>query len=79
MLLHWNKTHLVLNVIVQCLFAIPLEIEQGGLRTVAVYLWGVVFGALGACLLQPQPMVGSSAGVYAILVSHLAHIYLVSC
>lgn len=78
MLLHWSKTHLVLNVIIQFLLAIPLEVEQGGLRTVAIYLGGGIFGALGACLLQPQPMVGASAGVYALLISHLAHLYLVS-
>ncbi|GLV35897.1 rhomboid-6 [Carabus blaptoides fortunei] len=76
MLLHWGKTHLALNVAIQCVLALPLEVEQGGLRTLVVYVGGGVFGALGACLLQPQPMVGASAGVYSLLISHLAHLYL---
>lgn len=78
MLIHWGNIHLVLNVLIQCVLAVILEVEQGGARTVAVYLGGGVFGALGACILQPQPMVGASAGIYSLLISHLAHLYLVS-
>lgn len=77
-LVHWGGLHLALNVGVQCAVTYVLEVEQGGTRVGAVYMGGAVGGALGACVLQPQPMVGASAGIYAVLISHLAHIYLVS-
>ena len=44
-----------------------------------IYLGGGVCGALGASLVHPSLyLVGASAGVYALLTSHLAHLYLVS-
>ena len=77
-LLHRGATHLALNVLLQLLLAAPLGHEQDGMRTTAVYAAGGVAGALGAALVQPQPLVGASAGVYAVLMSHLSHLYLVS-
>lgn len=56
-----------------------LQVEQGWIGVATIYLGGGVCGALGASLLQPSLfLVGSSAGVYALLTSHLAHLYLVS-
>lgn len=53
--------------------------EQGRIGVATIYLGGGVCGALGASLLQPSLfLVGASAGVYALLTSHLAHLYLVS-
>jgi hypothetical protein len=55
------------------------QVEQGRLAVGTIYLGGGVCGALGASLLQPNLyLVGASAGVYALLTSHLAHLYLVS-
>lgn len=55
------------------------QVEQGRLGVATVYLGGGVCGALGASLLHPTLyLVGASAGVYALLTSHLAHLYLVS-
>lgn len=66
-------------VILQTLLATPLELEQGSWRCAAVYLGGGLAGALGASVLQPSLyMVGASAGVYALLMSHLANVILVS-
>ncbi|XP_048507640.1 protein rhomboid isoform X2 [Athalia rosae] len=77
MLLHSNILHLSLNVVIQLVLAAPLEVEQGWLGVAAVYLGGGICGALGASLLQPSLyLVGASAGVYALLTSHLAHLYL---
>ncbi|XP_046619722.1 protein rhomboid-like isoform X1 [Neodiprion virginianus] len=77
MLLHSNALHLSLNVVIQLVLAVPLEVEQGWLGVAAVYLGGGICGALGASLLQPTLyLVGASAGVYALLTSHLAHLYL---
>nr|XP_012217786.1 PREDICTED: rhomboid-related protein 2 isoform X2 [Linepithema humile] len=54
-----------------------IEVEQGRIGVATIYLGGGVCGALGASLLQPSLyLVGASAGVYALLTSHLAHLYL---
>ncbi|XP_046812992.1 protein rhomboid isoform X1 [Vespa velutina] len=77
MLLHSNALHLALNVLIQLVLATPLEVEQGRMGVATIYLGGGVCGALGASLLQPSLyLVGASAGVYALLTSHLAHLYL---
>lgn len=65
-----------------CLFqifiAIPLETEQGSFRTLLVYLGGILFGALGSMVFNPTlSMVGASAGVYSLLMSHISHCILV--
>lgn len=63
----------------QLLVATPLETEQGHLRTLFVYFGGILFGALGSALLDPaQAMIGASAGVYSLLISHISHCVLVS-
>ncbi|KAJ8681385.1 hypothetical protein QAD02_017172 [Eretmocerus hayati] len=77
MLLHSNALHLWLNVLIQLMLATPLEVEQGRFAVGTIYLGGGLCGALGASLLQPsESLVGASAGVYALLTSHLAHLYL---
>ncbi|XP_043272976.1 rhomboid-related protein 2-like isoform X2 [Venturia canescens] len=77
MLLHSDAIHLISNVVIQLVLATPLEVEQGRLAVATVYLGGGVCGALGASLLHPSlHLVGASAGVYALLTSHLAHLYL---
>lgn len=59
--------------------ATPLELEQGWWRCAIVYIGGGISGALGASVLQPTLyMVGSSAGVYALLVSQVANVIVVS-
>lgn len=55
-----------------------LQVEQGRLAVGTIYLGGGVCGALGASLLHRKfYLMGASAGVYALLTSHLAHLYLV--
>lgn len=59
--------------------AIPLEIEQGHLKVLIIYFGGVISGAIGASVFQPTLlMVGASAGVYSLLISHIPHILLVN-
>uniref|UniRef100_A0A1Q3FSA0 Putative rhomboid family n=1 Tax=Culex tarsalis TaxID=7177 RepID=A0A1Q3FSA0_CULTA len=72
--LHAGAVHLMLNVIIQIMVAFPLETEQGHGAVLAVYGAGVVAGGLGASVFEPTPMVGASAGVYCLLMSHIPHI-----
>lgn len=61
----------------QILLAIPLEFEQNHGRVAAVYFGGSVLGACGVMLFGPHILVvGASAGVYSLLLSHLPHIML---
>lgn len=65
--------------LLQLLVATPLETEQGHCKTLFVYLGGILFGALGSALFNPsQAMIGASAGVYSLLISHISHSVLVS-
>lgn len=73
----WIK--LIKNLFIQILVATPLETEQGHLKTFVVYFGGILFGALGSALFNPtQAMIGASAGVYSLLISHISHCVLVS-
>ncbi|KAG8282580.1 Rhomboid- protein 3 [Homalodisca vitripennis] len=75
MLLHLDTTHLLINLGIQTVLAIPLEAEQGFLRTALVYILGGLAGSLGTAVLDPElSMVGSSAGVYALLLAQLPNI-----
>lgn len=76
MLLHDSWFHLSLNVIIQCLFAAALEKKQGHGRVGALYLGGGALGALGASCIRPDLVIGASAGVYALLTSHISHVLL---
>lgn len=61
----------------QILLAIPLEFEQNHGRVAAVYYGGTVLGGIGVMLFGPQILVvGASAGVYSLLLSHIPHIIL---
>nr|XP_029719930.1 protein rhomboid [Aedes albopictus]XP_029719931.1 protein rhomboid [Aedes albopictus] len=72
--LHANAVHLMLNVIIQIIVAFPLETEQGHRPVLAVYFAGVIAGGMGASVFDPTQMVGASAGVYCLLISHVPHI-----
>uniref|UniRef100_A0A182MC27 Rhomboid-like protein n=1 Tax=Anopheles culicifacies TaxID=139723 RepID=A0A182MC27_9DIPT len=58
----------------QILVAFPLETEQGHGKVLLVYFSGTLAGALGASVFEPTRMVGASAGVYCLLMSHIPHI-----
>lgn len=63
----------------QCFVGISLELEQGQWRVGLVYIVGGICGALGNAWLQPElSLLGASAGVYAMLCSHVPHLVLVS-
>lgn len=78
-LLHNGFAHLLINVILQVVIAFPLETEVGPLNVVLVYVGGVLSGSLAASLSSDVSlMVGASSGIYSLLLSHVAHISMVS-
>ncbi|XP_017049050.1 protein rhomboid [Drosophila ficusphila] len=77
MLLHSDYWHLSLNICLQCFIGVCLEVEQGHWRLAVVYVVGGVAGALANAWLQPHLLLmGASAGVYAMLGSHVPHLVL---
>lgn len=78
-LLHAGTAHLLINIILQLVIAFPLETEVGHMIVVFVYLGGVLSGSLAATISTDSSlMVGASSGIYSLLMSHVAHIYMVS-
>ncbi|XP_034666493.1 protein rhomboid [Drosophila subobscura] len=77
MLLHADAWHLTLNICLQCFIGVCLELEQGHCRLAVVYFAGGLAGALANAWLQPHLLLlGASAGVYAMLFSHVPHLVL---
>ncbi|CAH0555917.1 unnamed protein product [Brassicogethes aeneus] len=76
MLVHDDWYHLVLNILMQCLFAFFVEKKQGKCPVLAVYILGGGTGVLGASCVHPDLVIGASAGVYALLISMIADIAL---
>ncbi len=76
MFLHGSYEHITFNCLMQLLVGIPIEMSQlgwiGSLRVATLYLSGVLLGALGASISEPNKyMLGASAGVYALIAAHL--------
>ncbi|KAH8353439.1 hypothetical protein KR084_010946 [Drosophila pseudotakahashii] len=77
MLLHSDYYHLGLNICLQCFIGICLEVEQGHCRLAVVYIVGGAAGSLANAWMQPHLLLmGASAGVYAMLGSHVPHLVL---
>jgi len=56
---------------VQLLIGLPLEIVHGPARVAAVYMAGVLSGALATSVSDPGAyLAGASGGVYALLAAH---------
>lgn len=77
MLVHSDWLHLTQNVILQCLFAYHVEKHQKWWKVVTLYIASGATGALGASCFRPEDVIGASAGVYGLLMSHLAHLIIV--
>ncbi|XP_062142839.1 protein rhomboid [Drosophila sulfurigaster albostrigata] len=77
MLLHADAWHLAINMCLQFFVGVWLELEQGHWRVAVVYIAGGICGALANAWLQPELLLlGASAGVYAMLCSHVPHLVL---
>ena len=69
--------HLLVNVVLLLLVALPLEMSHGGLRVGSVYSLAVLAASLTSSLFQPGTfLAGASGGVYALSTAHLASMLL---
>ncbi|OWA50005.1 putative Rhomboid-related protein 3 [Hypsibius exemplaris] len=75
MLVHSGYWHLIMNMVSQVGIGIPLELVHKFWRIGPVYLLGVVAGALGTSVTDPNVfLAGASGGVYALIAAYLAHV-----
>jgi len=75
-LVHTSWLHLGANAFVQVLFGIPMELTHGAAPVLAIYLAGVLAGALLCCVADSYAVVvGASGGSYALLGAHVGAIY----
>jgi rhomboid-related protein 1/2/3 len=75
MFVHERVQHLILNVVIQMLFANPLELYHSWYRILLVYLSGVLSGSLGHSLFtKDSGLLGASAGVFALLSGNIVFI-----
>ena len=73
MFLHVNYKHLISNVVLQLLVALPLELSHGTKRVTLVYTFGVISGSLATSVFDRNVfLAGASGGVYALAAAHLA-------
>ncbi len=76
-LVHAGYQHLLVNVFLQLLVGLPLEMSNGSLRVMTVYLSGALMGSLGVSTVLPrQYLVGASASVFALVGGHCASMIL---
>ncbi|XP_005182525.1 protein rhomboid [Musca domestica] len=75
MLLHSDILHLTMNICLQLVIAFCLESEQSHWKVATIYISGGISGSLATRYLQPElSLMGASAGVYALLMSHIPHL-----
>lgn len=78
MFVHVGVMHIVMNLIVQMFLGVALELVHQWWRVSLVYLAGVLAGAMGTSIANPDVfLAGASGGVYALITAHIATIILV--
>ncbi|KAI6184335.1 Rhomboid protease [Aphelenchoides bicaudatus] len=75
MFIHIGYLHLISNVVVQLLLGLPLELVHKLWRISALYLLGVITGAVLVYAVDPGVYLGgASAGVYALIAAHISNV-----
>lgn len=75
--LHADLMHIVSNMIIFMLVCPLLELAHDSLRPMLVYFVGVVLGSFLSGIWSPNSMlVGASGGCYAVVLAHIANIFL---
>lgn len=78
MFVHSDGAHLMGNLIMQICFGIPLELVNHWHRVTLIYLSGVLAGSLCHSVTNVNYLCGASAGVFALLVAHIATVIMVN-
>lgn len=65
------------NLVMQICFGVPLELTNHWSRVTLIYLAGVLAGSIGQSITKSATLHGASAGVYALLCSHIATVIMV--
>lgn len=66
--LHASLSHIGFNCVIQLIIGIPLEMKNGSSRMFVLYLMGVIAGALGSSVFDPDSnVVGASGAVYTVM------------
>jgi rhomboid-related protein 1/2/3 len=74
----FRASHLWGNLVFQLILGVLLETVHHWKRVATIYVAGVLGGSLAITVLNPESYgVGASAGVYALLIAHLATIIMV--
>jgi len=71
--IHLSTAHLWVNVIMLLLAGIPLELVHDGLIVALVYIGGTVTGAIYNYWISKTVLLGASAGVYALMFTHISN------
>ena len=71
--LHSNQKHLWINVILLLLAGIPLEMYHDGQIVSLIFVGGTVLGAFLSYAAEASILCGASAGVYAIIFTHIGN------
>ncbi|XP_031635939.1 rhomboid-related protein 2-like [Contarinia nasturtii] len=72
MLIHYDKSHIMSNLIMQVGLGIPLELINHWWRVTLVYLAGGLAASMGQSLFSSNGLCGASGGVYSLIVAHIA-------
>ena len=76
--LHRSFLHLVPNMILQIVIGCTLELMPNSNGTVIIYFLGVVTGSLGVNLIDPSMcLLGSSGGIFALIMAYFAYFLMV--
>lgn len=78
MFVHSDGAHLMCNLVMQICLGIPLELVNHWSRITVIYLAGVLAGSMGQSVVSAHRLHGASAGVYALLIAHIATVILVN-
>ncbi|CAG9814960.1 unnamed protein product [Phaedon cochleariae] len=74
---HSGYLHIIVNLIFQLGFGIPLEEVHGYNRVTNIYYYGNLAGSLAHGIIDSNAILsGSSGGVYALMTAHLAQVFL---
>lgn len=74
--IHNGPTHLLVNIGGLIITTMFLEFTNKWWRLAIVYFSGVIFASVTLTAIRPTPLVGMSAGVYALITASLADLFL---